>query len=37
MELQGADFYRCRFYRREVPAKDSVVMVETSEIRDLGA
>ena len=37
VEIQGADFYRCRFYRERVPEKDTVVKVETTEIKELGA
>ena len=37
VELRGDDFYRCRFYRERVPEKDSVVRVETIEIKELGA
>ena len=37
VDIQSADFYRCRFYRAKVPEKDSVVKVETVEIKDLGA
>jgi translation initiation factor 2 subunit 1 len=37
VEIQGADFYRCRFYRARVPKKDSVVKVEIFEIIDMGA
>ena len=37
VDIHGADFYGCRFYRNKVPDKDGVVMVETFEIKDLGA
>lgn len=37
IELRGDDFYRCRFYREMVPQADSIVKVETIEIKELGA
>ena len=37
IELGGDDFYRCRFYREMVPQADSIVKVETIEIKELGA
>lgn len=36
-EIQGADFFKNRFYRTRVPEKDMVTMVEISEITDMGA
>ena len=36
-ELQGADFYKCRFYRDRVPDRDMVTMVEIFEMKDMGA
>ena len=37
MELQGADFYKCRFYRERVPERDMVTKVEIFEMKDMGA
>ena len=37
VEIQGADFFRCRFYRERVPAEGTKVKVETTEVKDLGA
>ena len=37
MELQGADFYKCRFYRERVPDRDMVTKVEIFEMKDMGA
>ena len=36
-EVQGADFYRCRFYRDRVPEQGMKVKVETTEVKELGA
>ena len=37
VEIQGADFFRCRFYRERGPAEGTKVKVETTEVKDLGA
>ena len=37
VEIQGADFFGCRFYREKVPAEGTKVKVETTEVKDLGA
>ena len=37
MELQGADFFKCRFYRYRVPKKNMVTKVEIIEMKDMGA
>ena len=34
---ENGDLVKCRFYRNKVPAKDDIVMVETFEIKEMGA
>ena len=36
-DIQGADFYRCRFYRSKMPETGMLVMVETTDIKEIGA
>ena len=35
--IRGADFYKFRFYRTELPKRGDMVKVETVEIKELGA
>ena len=34
---ESGDLVKCRFYRNKVPAKDDIVAVVTTELRDMGA
>ena len=34
---ESGDLVKCRFYRNRVPQKDEIVMVQTTELRDMGA
>ena len=37
IDYNNSELVKCRYYRNELPAKDDVVAVVTSEIKDLGA
>ena len=37
MDYNNSELVKCRYYRNRVPAKDDVVAVVTTEIKDLGA
>jgi len=37
MDYNNSELVKCRYYRQKVPAKDDVVAVITTEIKDLGA
>ena len=37
IEIQGTEFYRNRFYRKEMPNVGDLVKVETSQIKEIGA
>ena len=37
MDYNNSELVKCRYYRNRVPAKDDVVAVITTEIKELGA
>jgi len=37
MDYNNSELVKCRYYRNKMPAKDDVVAVVTTEIKDLGA
>lgn len=36
-DIQSADFYRCRFYRSRMPEAGMLVLVETTDVKEIGA
>ena len=37
INYESGELVKCRFYRNKVPAKDDIVAVVTTELRDMGA
>ena len=37
IDYKNSHLVKCRYYREELPAKAQIVMVETTEIKELGA